>query len=251
VVVIDSGLERPDLFVKYVATDNFRGGYLAADHLLKVLAKEKRPTRRIVMLRYAVGSESTEQREAGFVKRMREEEENPTPGLPPLEFIDSGKYAGATRDSARREAGPLLQQYTKSDGSSSIDGFFAPNESSASGVLDVLKSLRQNRQVHLVGFDSSQPLLQAVEEGDVDGLILQDPYRMGYLGVWAVVHAILGYDVESREFLSTGEYVVTRENINSDATRGLYDPGMQERRTSSELRRAPATGREIRWEQRR
>jgi ribose transport system substrate-binding protein len=103
----------------------------------------------------------------------------------------------------------------------------------------------------LVGFDSSQPLLQAVEEGDVDGLILQDPYRMGYLGVWAVVHAILGYDVESREFLSTGEYVVTRENINSDATRGLYDPGMQERRTSSELRRAPATGREIRWEQRR
>jgi ribose transport system substrate-binding protein len=248
VVVIDSGLERPDLFAKYVATDNFRGGYLAGDHLLKVLARENRPTRRVVMLRYAVGSESTEQREAGFVKRMREEEANPTPGLPPLEFIDSGKYAGATRDSARREAGPLLQQYTRSDGTSSIDGLFAPNESSASGVLDVLKSLGQNRQVHLVGFDSSQPLLQAVEAGDVDGLILQDPYRMGYLGVWAVVHAALGYDVQSQEFLSTGEYVITRENVNSEATRGLYNPEAQARRPSTELRRSPVTGQEIRWE---
>src|SRR5262245_31809220 len=65
VVILDSGLKDPALYDKYVATDNFHGGYLAADHLLKVLAAEKRPRNKIIMLRYQVGSESTEQREDG------------------------------------------------------------------------------------------------------------------------------------------------------------------------------------------
>jgi ribose transport system substrate-binding protein len=248
VVVIDSGLERPELYAKYVATDNFRGGYLAADHLLKVLAADRRATRNIVMMRYQVGSESTEQREAGFLKRIDEEIEHPTPGQPPITWLSKGeKYSGATRDSARKEAGPLIHQFTNPDGTSKIDGFFAPNESSTSGVLDVLKSVGQNQKVHLMGFDSSQPLLQAVESGDVDGLILQDPYRMGYMGVWAAVHAARGYDVESKDFLSTGEYVITKENVNAPETVALFNPDAQARRTSAELRRSPQTGREIRW----
>src|SRR5262245_17558196 len=87
VVVIDSGLEREDLIAKYVATDNYRGGYLAADHLLKVLAADKRAKRNIVMMRYQVGSESTEQREAGFLKRIDEEIEKPTAGQPAINWL--------------------------------------------------------------------------------------------------------------------------------------------------------------------
>src|SRR5438132_11869163 len=37
VAIIDSGLERQDIIVKYVATNNYNGGRLAAQHLLKVL----------------------------------------------------------------------------------------------------------------------------------------------------------------------------------------------------------------------
>src|SRR5829696_244161 len=35
VVVIDSGLTETDHYVKYVATDNYRGGCLAAEHLIR------------------------------------------------------------------------------------------------------------------------------------------------------------------------------------------------------------------------
>src|SRR5262249_13125695 len=151
---------------------------------------------------------------------------------------------GATRDSARREAGPLVQQYTQPDGTCDIDGMFAPNESSASGVLDVLKSLNLNKKVHLVGFDFSEPLRDAIREGDIDGLILQDPYRMGYLGVWTVVHAGRGYDVEPAKFLSTGEYLITRDNVNDPTTIRLYDAAAQARRKSSELRTPPGAKQE-------
>lgn len=248
VVVIDSGLDRKNLYAKYVATDNRRGGYLAADHLLKVLSAEGKSTRNIVMMRYQVGSESTEERETGFLQRIDEEVESPARGHPPIRWLSRGeKYSGATRAGARNEAGPLINRFVGADGVCEIDGFFAPNESSASGVLDVLKSLKLNKKVRLVGFDSSQPLLKAIEEGDVDASILQDPYRMGYMGVWAVVHARRGYDVQSADHLSTGETVVTRENLNAATTIGLFSAEAQARRSSEELRRSPVTGDEIRW----
>src|SRR5439155_2988937 len=60
VVVIDSGLARPELMVKYIATDNYNGGRMAAQHLLDLLAKDGKPAPHVVLLRYQVGSESTE-----------------------------------------------------------------------------------------------------------------------------------------------------------------------------------------------
>src|SRR5207302_3779730 len=73
VVIIDSGLERPELTVKYVATDNRNGGRLAAKRLLQTLRAEGKMSPRVVLFRYAVGSESTEQRENGFLDVIREE----------------------------------------------------------------------------------------------------------------------------------------------------------------------------------
>src|SRR5215470_8264133 len=61
VVVIDSGLKSHD-YVSFVATDNRLAGRLAGDELAKRLHDQGR----IVLLRYAEGSESTIQREEGF-----------------------------------------------------------------------------------------------------------------------------------------------------------------------------------------
>ncbi len=72
VVIIDSGLDKdalaknPDLIVKYVATDNYHGGQLAAERLLKVLNEAGVKDQKIVLFRYAAGSESTEQAREGL-----------------------------------------------------------------------------------------------------------------------------------------------------------------------------------------
>src|SRR5262249_18038969 len=70
VVIIDSGLDRPDLMVKYVATNNYNGGRMAAEHLLRVLEKDGKKAPKLVLFRYAPGSESTEQREKGFMDHV-------------------------------------------------------------------------------------------------------------------------------------------------------------------------------------
>jgi ribose transport system substrate-binding protein len=244
VVIIDSGLDDGGRgsFVKYVATDNYHGGWLAAEHLLRVLREDGKEAPRIVLFRYQVGSESTEQREKGFEDYVNAEiARQHAAGKPTITWLSNDKYAGATKDSALREAKPLLNNLQDRG----IDGIFAPNESSANGMLDALRGLDLIGKVRLMGFDSSEPLLQAVREGDMDGLILQDPYRMGYLGVWILVQYLEGGDVlapgkdlhtgtvidPGRLALSTGEYLVTKDNLDAVATRELFDPRLQEQRT--------------------
>src|SRR5262249_38687685 len=73
VVIIDSDLGDRSLYLKYVATNNYNGGRLAAEHLLGVLDKDGVREPKLVLFRYAPGSESTEQREQGFLDYLDEQ----------------------------------------------------------------------------------------------------------------------------------------------------------------------------------
>jgi ribose transport system substrate-binding protein len=225
VVIIDSGLENQDIIVKYVATNNYNGGWLAAEQLLKVLREQGKTEPKLVLFSYSPGSESTDQREQGFEGFIAKQEMD---GKVKVTWLSKDKYAGPTVDSAQKEASPLLNQLRDQG----LDGIFAPNESSASGMLAALRSLKLNKQVRFVGFDSSPPLLDALREGDIDGLVLQDPYRMGYLGVWTLVHHLEGYDVnaDQKKQLPTGETVITRETVDAASTRALFDKDEQAKR---------------------
>jgi ribose transport system substrate-binding protein len=109
-------------------------------------------------------------------------------------------------------------------------------------MLVVLKSQGLNKKVLLMGFDASKPLLDAIREGDIIGSILQDPYRMGYLATWFSVRGLKGEDVSvnrSHLSLSTGEYLVTRENVDTAFVQGLFDKEVQANRSTESLRRSP------------
>jgi ribose transport system substrate-binding protein len=231
-VIIDSNLDKSaldrdaGLTVKYVATDNRKGGWLAGDHLLKVLAAAGKKSPRLVLFRYALGSESTEERERGFLDRVNEEREK---GGTAPEIIEDKVYADSTVESAEKAAGPML---TRLQAKGAIDGIFAVNESSATGLLNALRSAGLNRQIHVVAFDISAPLRLAIEQDEVDGTIVQDPYRMGYLGAWFLVQHLEGYDATSdgKKDVSTGEFLVTKENLKSKESEGLFDPATQKTR---------------------
>ncbi len=122
VVIIDSALES-DKVASFVATDNYRGGVLAAQRLGGLLGGEGR----IILLRYAVGSASTEEREKGFVETMKKE-------FPRVVFVSDDQYAGATSDLAQQKAQNLLTRFK-----GRFDGVFCPNESSAVGMLRALE----------------------------------------------------------------------------------------------------------------
>jgi len=204
-VIIDSGLNTEDI-VSFVATDNFRGGQLGGQRLGELLGGGGK----VILLRYQVGSASTEQREAGFLDAIGQ--------FPGIEIISENQYAGATRNSALDAARSLLNRH-----GSEVDGIFTPNESSTNGMLLALREIRRvGGAVKFVGFDGGEQNVNALAAGDIQGLVLQDPFRMGYLGVMTMASHLAGEPVE--EMVDTGAVLVTPENLEDEAIQALLNP---------------------------
>ncbi len=208
-VVIDSALSSDDA-VSFVATDNEKGGALAADRLGGLLDGKGR----VLLLRYQEGSASTDAREKGFLDRMHAQ-------YPGIEIVSSDQYAGATRDTAKRASENLLNRFA-----GQVQGVFTPNESSTAGMLLALQDVGRAGQIRFVGFDSSESFVAAMRKGELDGIVLQNPFEMGYQGVKTMVAHLRGEQVEGR--VDTGVTIVTPDNLDSEASRALLNPPLSE-----------------------
>lgn len=212
VVIIDSGL-KSDNYVSFVATDNYIGGKKAGELLGKLLNGKGK----VVMLRFAEGSASTMLREQGFLDAIKE--------FPGIEVVSSNQYGGATTETAYKASENLLAPFRKPDGNLSIDGIFCCNESTTFGMLRALQDGKWAGKVKFVGFDSSAMLVKAMESREIHGLILQNPMKMGYLGVKTLVEHLQGKKVEKR--IDTGVAVATPENMNQPEIHALLEPDIK------------------------
>lgn len=199
VVIIDSDL-RSDAYVSFAATDNYLGGQLGARHLASLLGKKGR----VIMLRCYEGAASTTAREQGFLDEIAK--------FTDIVVVSSNQYGGATTETAYRASENLLGPLKKPDGSLSIDGIFTVNESTTFGMLRALQDAGVAGKVTFVGFDSSPKLVEALRNGQLHGLVLQNPFAMGYDGVRTLVAHLKGETVPKR--IDTGVVVATPENMN-------------------------------------
>ena len=209
VIVIDSALNTT-VTSSTVATNNRKGGQIGARRLGTLLGGKGR----VIMLRYEVGSASTEEREAGFLDVMKSE-------FPAVELVSTDQYGGATRETAYKASQNLLNRF-----GSRVDGIFACNESTASGMLLALREQDLGGKVRFVGFDANEQLVAALKQGDVQGLVVQDPVKMGYLGVMTAVAVLRHQKVEP--LIDTGVGLVTRDNMNDPAVSALIHPPLAE-----------------------
>lgn len=208
VIIIDSGL-KSDKYASFVATDNKEGGRKAGEHLGKLLDGKGK----VVMLRYQEGSASTMNREAGFMEAIKK--------FPDIEVVSSNQYGGATTETAYKASENLLAPHRKDD-KLAIDGVFCPNESTTFGMLRALQDAGVQGKVKFIGFDSSEKLVEALSKGELHGLILQNPLKMGYLGVKTMVQHLRGEKVEKR--VDTGVALITKENMGEPEMKNLLSP---------------------------
>ena len=211
VVIIDSGLKSQEN-VSFVATDNRQGGRLAGERLARLLGGKGK----VVLLRYAEGSNSTTEREAGFLEAVQ--------AVQGIEVVSSNQYGGADVESAYKKGEALLSTYKAADGHLAVDGIFCPNESTTFAVLRVLQDNAWAGKVHFVGFDASDNLVKGLREGHIDALVVQDPVRMGYLGVKTMVDHLHGQRVEKR--IDTGVHVVAKADMETPETKELLQPDL-------------------------
>ncbi len=206
VAVFDSGLGKGASIVSYVATDNFRGGQLAAQTLAEAMGHKGN----VILLRYKEGSESTEQREKGFLDHMNTKEAN-------MKILSSDQYAGTTTEEALASATSLLNKYRDQ-----VGGIFAVCEPNCNGTLEALVQTGLAGKVQFVAFDPSESLIKGLSDKTVAGIVLQDPFAMGKRSVEALVTHLKGEKVEST--INTGEYVATADNANTDPYNRLLHP---------------------------
>jgi ribose transport system substrate-binding protein len=210
VVLIDSALKSND-YVSFVATDNYLGGEKGGERLAQILGGKGK----VIMLRYEEGSASTMKREQGFLDVLKQK-------YPNIKVVSSNQYGGATTESAYKASENLLAPLTTADGKLTIDGIFCPNESTAFAMLRALEDTGLAGKVKYVGFDSSERLVQGLQDGELQGLVLQDPINMGYLGVKTLVAHLRGEKVE--KYIDTGSTVATPENMNDPKVKRLLEP---------------------------
>lgn len=203
VVIFDSPLdgEAGRDFVSFVGTNNKQGGIVGGMHLSKLLDGKGK----VVLLRYAVGAASSMAREDGFLETISNAKD--------IIVTVKNRYAGATAGEAKTASMNLIDKLKETD------GIFCPNESTTFGMLLALRQSNLAGKKKFVGFDTSPPLVEALRNGEIDALVAQDPTRIGFEAVKAVVSHIKGEKVNGR--IDTGVQLITRENLSDPRIKAL------------------------------
>jgi ribose transport system substrate-binding protein len=210
-MIFDSDLKGSE-HVSFVATDNRAAGRLAGEKMGALLGGKGN----VVVLRYQEGSASTHHREEGFLEAVRK--------FPELKLTSENQYGGATTESAFAASENLL--LAQNAGKGQLQGVFCPNESTTFGMLLALEKAGLAGKLRFLGFDSSTKLIEGIRAGKLDGLVLQNPFNMGYLAVKTLVQHLRKEKVESR--IDTGASLIEKANMDQPEMKALLSPPLAE-----------------------
>lgn len=173
-----------------VSTDNYRAGQLAGRYLAKKLGG----TGQVALLRLQPGVHSTSERERGFRQAAE------AGGL--LVLVDTyvGEDSQAVVSAVQRDLALL-------------DGLFTPNSTSSRAALAGLRRLGKAGQLLHVGFDGDQLLLEALRQGEVYSLLIQQTHAIGYQAVKLAAQALRGELGEAPVRIQLDVWQVDRDNL--------------------------------------
>ncbi|MHC4112072.1 MAG: ABC transporter substrate-binding protein [Planctomycetota bacterium] len=194
-VIIDSGIDT-EKYVCFAATDNYIGGLIAARRMGKILNGKGK----IVVVKYVPGSASTTNRENGFIDTIKKE-------FPGIKIVDE-QYGNDTVETALQVTEDMLTKNAE------LDGLFACNASTSVGALQGLRSQSRAGKLKMIGFDTEKALIDGLKEGAIDSLVAQNPFKMGYEGVKAVLAVLDGTELPARR-IDTGVNLVTKDNMST------------------------------------
>lgn len=194
VITIDSGLNSDSVSL-FIGTDNIAAGKAAGKAATDGFAPEANIY--IGLVNYNANTDNGNQREEGFRQYIST-------------FNNAQVLATVTaesnEESATAAAKRLLLQEPRIN---VIVGF---NEWMTLGVGNAVKELGLLESVRAVGFDSNITSVSLLETGEMDALIVQNPFAMGYLGVEKAASLISGEPIDGNT-LYTSVTTVTKENL--------------------------------------
>ncbi|MCD6009974.1 ABC transporter substrate-binding protein [Halomonas sp. IOP_31] len=211
VVIIDSEVNT-DRYASLIATDNFAAGQRAGHALAECIERTSgNAAGEVAYLRTNPNGESLVSRDNGFLDAMEQ--------YPDIQVVDN-RVANNDTAKAMNDTLDLLNRYPD------LKGIFADNQLMGDGAGTAFAEQGAGDEVCLVAFDSSELEVDFLRQGIIDSLVVQDPYMMGYSGVWFAYAASQG--VSLPRSVDTGVHVATTENVDSENFAGLLDPSKRQ-----------------------
>jgi ribose transport system substrate-binding protein len=200
VVNIDSGLspQTPPL----VATDNIAAAGKAADILHQLVGSGQ-----VALLPFVPSAETSIQRQQGFENQLKK--------YPSMQLA-AVQYDQSDISQALSETENILTSHPN------LKGIFAANEPGVIGVVHALQERGLVGKVKVVGFDNAPDEVSALKAGQVQALIVQNPYQIGYQGVAEALKLINHQSVP--QSVDTGSTVVTPANMNQPSIHSILVP---------------------------
>lgn len=230
VVAFDAGTDYKDV-VCMVDTDNVEAAATAAAKLCDAISDSGE----ILMFVHDSNSTSAKNREEGFVNAIAEEHAGVTIGnIYHLDELDAMKHQVATEmaqetaETAEDEdaVSGIESKLTEADVIKYIfeqhpeaRGIYTTSESATKAVLEVVDTFENKEEYKIVGFDGGKDQLKRLEDGKLTGLIVQNPYGIGYATVVACARAAMGEGNEA--IVDAGFTWVTAKNLNDEAIQNM------------------------------
>ena len=196
VITVDSDVDAngKELFI---GTDNVSAGKKAAEQAIE-LCKNKKSVN-IGIVNYGENTENGKQRLKGFTDY--------------IEKVKNAKVVASVNVESNAESATLgaKKLIEENKGINVLIGF---NEWSTLGVGCAIKELNLKDEVFGIGFDSNVNCVGMLETGEIDTLIVQNPFSMGYLSVSKAAELLLG-NAKTDGVIETDTYVVNRKNMFS------------------------------------
>ncbi|WP_148252424.1 ABC transporter substrate-binding protein [Aidingimonas lacisalsi] len=207
VIIIDSGVDT-DQYASLIATDNFAAGQRAGHALATCMERTQgEAAGQVAYLRANPNGESLVSRDEGFLDAISQ--------YPDIEVVDN-RVANNDTAKAMNDTLDLLNRYPD------LNGVFADNQLMGDGAGTAFAEQGVGDDVCLVAFDSSELEVDFLRQGVIDSLVVQDPYMMGYAGIWFAHAAQEG--VALPRSVDTGVHVADTETVDQPEFSGLLDP---------------------------
>ncbi len=202
VITIDSGIDS-DEPKSFIATNNVLGANMAA----KVLAQLIGYKGDVALIPFFPGTSTSIERERGFREEIAK--------YPDIKLV-TVQYSQNDMAIAMAVTENILTSFPD------IDGIFAANEPGVIGASQAVSARGLAGKVKIVGFDAAENEIDALKKNIVQALVVQNPFKMGYLGVKSAVDVINGKEIPKR--VDTGVTVVTMENFYNEEIQKLLYP---------------------------
>ena len=204
VIIYDSGIDSTN-YRTFVATDNYLGGKMGAERLGERMGGKGK----IVMVKTVPGGASTTAREDGFRAGVKAK-------FPGIEILDE-RFGMASVAQSLTVVENMLTAHPE------LGGIFCSSESGSLGSSQALRA--RGKKLTLVGFDSSPSLIEGLQAGWIDSLVIQDPFHMGETAVKIALQAIRGE--RTPKIIALPPRLVDRGNLHDPAIDAQLHPDLK------------------------